>query len=116
MLALATLTKPGPFLPRTHCLGEFWGVREDGRLLAMAGERMKLDGFTEVSGVCSHPDARAQGYAGLLSRHVAARVFARGETPFLHAYASNQGAIRLYERLGFVVRLQVTVTRLSAPA
>ena len=113
MLALATLTKPGPFKTRTHELGGFWGMKENGRLLAMAGERLKLDRFTEVSGVCTHPDARGRGYAGLLSRIVATQIMKRGETPFLHAYASNVAAIRLYEALGFVLRTNVVVTMLS---
>ena len=69
--------------------------------MAMAGERMKPDGFTEVSGVCAHPDHRGRGFAGALMRIVAGRILARGETPFLHAYASNRGAIGLYESLGF---------------
>ena len=102
MLALATLTQPGPFRARTHELSQFWGVRDgDGRLLAMAGERLKLPGMSEVSGVCTHPDARGRGLAALLSRHVASEIVRRGEVPFLHAYADNAGAIRLYEGLGF---------------
>jgi predicted GNAT family acetyltransferase len=113
MLALATLTKPGPFNTRTHELGGFWGVKENGRLLAMAGERMKLDGFTEVSGVCTYPQARGRGYAGLLSRTVATQIQKRGETPILHAFANNTAAIGLYESLGFVLRTPVTVTMLA---
>lgn len=113
MLALATLTAPGPFFARTHRLGAFLGVRRDGRLVAMAGERMKPAGFTEVSGVCTHPDHRGRGYAGALMRRVAAGILARGETPFLHAYAANGGAIALYESLGFGVRREVLMTRLT---
>jgi predicted GNAT family acetyltransferase len=113
MLALATLTKPGPFLPRTHELGQFWGVKENGRLIAMAGERMKLPGFTEVSGVCTHPDFRGRGLAGVLSRVVATHIMNRGETPFLHAYAANRPAISLYESLGFRLRCNVGVTVLT---
>jgi ribosomal protein S18 acetylase RimI-like enzyme len=116
MLELATLTRPGPFLSRTHRLGGFVGIREDGRLIAMAGERMKLPGFTEVSGVCTHPDYRGRGHAGLLSRIVAARVAARGETPFLHAFANNHAAIRLYEQLGFVLRRRMSVVALRREA
>lgn len=113
MLALATLTEPGPFFAKTHQLGDFIGVRRDGRLVAMAGERMKPDGFTEVSGVCTHPDWRGRGYAGGLMRIVAARILARGGTPYLHAYAANTGAIALYETLGFTVRTPVIFTVLA---
>lgn len=109
MLALATLTKPGPFFDKTHRLGDFIGVKRDGRLIAMAGERMKPAGFTEVSGVCTHPDSRGQGLAAGLMRIVTERILARGEQAFLHAYADNAGAIALYERLGFVIRTPVTV-------
>lgn len=113
MLALATLTQPGPFFARTHELGEFVGIRQDGKLAAMAGERMKLTGFTEVSGVCTHPDHRGKGYAEALSRLVAGRILARGETPFLHAYAHNEGAIGLYRRLGFTLRAQMQMNVLG---
>lgn len=116
MLALATLTEPGPFFEKTHRLGDFIGVRQDGRLVAMAGERMKPDGFTEVSGVCTHPDWRGRGYAAGLMRVVTARIVARGETAFLHAYAANTGAIALYESLGFSVRTAITFTVLGAGA
>jgi ribosomal protein S18 acetylase RimI-like enzyme len=110
MLALATLTQPGPFRERTHKLGDFWGIRHDGRLVAMAGERMRVAGLTEVSGVCSHPDARGRGYAGALSHHVSNLILARGETPFLHAWAGNANAIRLYETLGFKLRSEMIIT------
>jgi predicted GNAT family acetyltransferase len=113
MLALATLTRPGPFFSRTHRLGDFVGVKQDGRLLAMAGERMKLNGFTEVSGVCTEPDCRGRGYAGALMSVVAERILARGETPFLHSYAHNTGAIGLYQSLGFGLRREMTMTVLD---
>lgn len=115
MLALATLTEPGPFLANTHLFGGFIGIRIDGRLAAMAGERLKPVGYCEVSGVCTHPDFRGRGLAGLLSRIVANRIAARGETPFLHAYTSNEGAIRLYESLGFRIRTEVSVLVLRRP-
>ncbi|MGN6817314.1 MAG: GNAT family N-acetyltransferase [Sphingomonas sp.] len=101
MYDLAMLTKPGPYAAHTNRLGAFIGVKQDGRLIAMAGERMKMPGLSEVSGVCTHPDHRGRGYAGALMRVVAERMLARGETPWLHAYASNAGAIGLYESLGF---------------
>ncbi len=110
MLALAKLTVPGPFDTETHHLGPFIGIKVDGRLAAMAGERMKLPGYAEVSGVCTHPDFQGRGYAAMLSRVVAQRILDRGETPFLHAYESNVGAIALYQKLGFSIRQRLIVT------
>ena len=115
MLALATLTKPGPFRRGTLRLGGFIGVRRDGRLIAMAGERMKVDGFTELSGVCTHPDFRGQGLAGALSRIVVARILARGEQAFLHAYAEHAATIAFYEGLGFRTRARMIYTVLDGP-
>lgn len=109
MFALATLTQPGPWASHTHRLGGFVGVKSGSRLVAMAGERMKLDGFTEVSGVCTHPDHRGNGYAAALMRAVASRILARGDQAFLHVYPSNAGAIALYEALGFRVRREMAL-------
>lgn len=109
MVALAELTKPGPFTARTPELGTFWGIRIDGRLAAMAGTRLSLTGFTEISGICTHPDFRGRGLASVLFRHVAGYIRARGDTPFLHAYADNHGAIALYRKLGFEILTKVNV-------
>lgn len=114
MLALATLTEPGPFFRRTHQLGGFIGVRQNGKLVAMAGERLKLDGFTEISGVCTHPDWRGRGLASGLITIVAQRILDRGETPFLHAYAANSSAIALYQTLGFRFRAAFIFTALRS--
>lgn len=108
MLALALLTKPGPFRARTHTMGRFIGVRENGRLIAMGGERLVLDGFTEVTALCTHPDFRGRGLGEALLRAVGERIVSEGATPFLHAYASNTGAIALYQRLGLSIRTEVT--------
>jgi predicted GNAT family acetyltransferase len=125
MLALATLTQPGPFLARTHVLGRFRGVKAGagdpggagaGALLAMAGERLRLPGYTEVSGVCTHPAARGRGLARALSMAVAAEIQARGDIAFLHAWKANQAAIHLYESLGFVRRTEVHVAVLERPS
>lgn len=113
MLALATLTRPGPFFARTHQLGAFIGVRVRGQLVAMAGERMRPDGYTEASGVCVHPDHRGQGYAARLLREVTAKILARGEGAFLHSYADNATAIGLYESLGYRRRAEVRFTILA---
>ena len=110
MLALATLTRPGPFFARTHQLGAFIGVRVAGQLVAMAGERMRPDGYTEASGVCVHPDHRGRGYAARLLREVTARILARGDRAFLHSYADNATAIGLYESLGYRGRREVVFT------
>jgi predicted GNAT family acetyltransferase len=117
MLALATATAPGPFYSESHRFGGFVGIRRAGRLVAMAGERMKVDGFTEVSGVCTDPAFRGRGLAGGLMRLVIARILARGETAFLHVYADNAGAIALYRALGFVRRATLcsTVLRTDGP-
>ena len=109
MLALATLTKPGPFTLGALSLGDFWGVKIDGRLAAMAGERMKQPGYSELSGVCSHPDFRGGGLGRLMSVFVSNRIVARGEVPYLHAYASNTNAIGLYESIGFKLRSEMNV-------
>ncbi|MEG3125276.1 GNAT family N-acetyltransferase [Sphingomonas sp. GB1N7] len=113
MMALATLTVPGPFFSHTHRLGDFVGVKLDGRLVAMAGERMKPTGFTEVSAVCTHPDHRGQGYARALMQVVIGRILARGETAFLHVYPDNEGAIGMYEAMGFRFRHAMTYTVLE---
>jgi predicted GNAT family acetyltransferase len=115
MLALATLTEPGPFLARTHAMGTFRGIRIGGRLAAMAGERFRFPGYTEVSGVCTHPDFRGRGFARRLSAAVASRIESRGERPFLHAWKTNRPAISLYESLGFEIRCEVDVKVLERP-
>ena len=101
MAELALATEPGPWGTLTHRYGAFYGIRVDGRLAAMAGERMLLPGLAEVSGVCTWPEFRGQGMAAALIREVVRGFVARGDTPFLHSYAHNTGAIRLYESLGF---------------
>jgi GNAT superfamily N-acetyltransferase len=104
MVELATLTEPGPFRIRTHELGTFFGIFESDRLLAMAGQRMRVPGFVEVSAVCTHPDARGRGYARTLMSTVMKLILDAGETPFLHTYADNHSAIRVYHALGYEKR------------
>ncbi len=115
MLALATLTRPGPFLARTHELGGFVGIRAGGRLVAMTGTRLRVDGHVEVSAVCTHPDHRGAGHAARLIATVAAAIMAAGDQPFLHTFAHNVGAIGLYERLGFRIRRRPVAVMLTPP-
>jgi ribosomal protein S18 acetylase RimI-like enzyme len=112
MLDLAAATKPGPFDRRTILLGDYVGMwRDDGVLLAMAGERLRLGdaGFVELSAICTRPEARGRGLAASLTHHLARRALARGETPFLHVFPDNQAALALYQRLGFRTRTTLFV-------
>jgi predicted GNAT family acetyltransferase len=104
MLALTKLTKPGPFNSRTHEMGDYIGIRNAGILAAMAGERLRIPGHTEISAVCTHPDHLGHGYATLLIKTLMERICSRGEMPFLHVRPKNVRAIQLYERLGFSTR------------
>ena len=113
MLHLVELTKPGPFSAGAIALGTYLGIRYAGKLIAMAGERMRFDGFTEISAVCTHPGYRGCGYASSLVCALVRQIIARGETPFLHLYSDNRTAAALYTKLGFTPqrRLIVTVLR-----
>ncbi len=113
MMRLVELTEPGPFAPRTIALGFYIGIRSAGALIAMAGERMKFDGFTEISAVCTHPAHRGRGHASLLVRTLMRQILERGETPFLHVYSDNVHAAALYEKLGFAHRRSIGVTVLK---
>ncbi len=113
MAALADHAKPGPWGSTTHRYGPFFGIREAGRLLAMAGQRILVPGMAEVSGVATWADCRGRGLARALIGHVMREMVARGETPFLHSYADNAGAIALYETLGFRIRREVHVLVLA---
>lgn len=116
MMALVELTRPGPFGPRTLELGTYLGVRDGNRLVAMAGERMGLDGFTEISAVCTHPDHRGRGHARALMTALIRAVTTRGEVPFLHCLSDNASAIGLYHELGFTLRTRVHFTLLRRQA
>jgi ribosomal protein S18 acetylase RimI-like enzyme len=112
-MALTDLTKPGPFSARTHELGTFLGIRIDGRLVAMAGERMKPANYTEITAVCVHPSHRGRGYGQILLAAISRQILARGEIPFLHVFSSNDSAIALYRRQGMEIRRRLHVTVLQ---
>ncbi len=115
MLALVKRTQPGPFLPRTIELGTYLGIRRDGNLIAMAGERLHPPGWTEISAVCTDTAYRGQGLASRLVQAVTHGIRSRAETPFLHAAADNANAIRLYEALGFRLRRTLTFQAVRVP-
>ncbi len=115
MLALTKLTEPGPFFARTHMMGRYAGLREDGRLAAMAGERLRMTGATEISAVCTHPDFQGRGFGRTVMEAMIAHVQDGGGQPFLHVKNEN-GAKRLYEKLGFRVRREMRLTVFTARA
>src|ERR1700722_4365922 len=116
MLALVPQTEPGPFLARTIELGDYLGIRRDGALIAMAGERFHVDGWTEISAVCTKPEHRGEGLASRLVGSLIPGIHRRSEGAFLHAMSTNTGAIRLYESLGFRVRQHATLTVVTREA
>jgi GNAT superfamily N-acetyltransferase len=103
MIALTRLTKPGPFGKRTIDFGDYFGIFNNDRLVAMTGQRLHIENYTEISAVCTHPDHLGKGYAALLIRHQLQHIMEQGQHPFLHVRADNERAITLYERLGFTI-------------
>jgi ribosomal protein S18 acetylase RimI-like enzyme len=116
MLDLVARTEPGPFRPRTIEMGTYLGIHEDGKLVGMAGERMRPAGWTEISAVCTDEDYRGRGLATRLVLAVVAGIRARGDVPFLHATATNTNAIRLYRALGFELVKHTTFRVATTPA
>ena len=107
MLALTALTKPGPFYQNTNEFGNYVGIFQDNQLVAMAGERLHLKDYTEISAVCTHPKYTGMGLGSLLVAYLANKIFEKGQKPFLHVRKDNVGAIRVYEKVGFVVRKEM---------
>jgi predicted GNAT family acetyltransferase len=115
MLALVEITKPGPFRNRTHELGQYYGIRVDGRLVAMAGERLSPVGYTEISAVCTHPDYRGRGYGRDLVETLVRNISDRGDVPILHVEKDNRAA-SLYEKIGFSIRQTIHLVGLRKPS
>lgn len=110
MVELTEICKPGPFEVKTRLMGSFRGLFDDGRLIAMSGERMRTADFTEISAVCTHPDYRGRGYAKQFVSQGGNEIIATGKTPFLHSFADNATAISTYEKLGFQPARMMTFT------
>jgi ribosomal protein S18 acetylase RimI-like enzyme len=113
MYTLINSIQPGYYHPDTPQLGDYCGIRRDGRLIAMAGERMRITGFSELSAICTHPDFTGHGYAQQLMAWLCRRQHAAGITSFLHVSLANQRALRLYIHLGFRHRREIVFTRLQ---
>ena len=113
MLDLAHKTKPGPLGARTHELGAFIGIRREGKLVAMAGERFRLSAHTEISAVAVDPSQRGHGFGRALTSMLAAGIRARGKTPMLHVFSDNTAALKLYQSIGFVTRAELTIVWLA---
>lgn len=113
MVALTTLAFPGYFRIRTIQMGQYYGVRVDGQLIAMGGERLALDGFTEISAVCTHPDHRGKGYAQSIMWQLARNHRRDGQISWLHVGAANRYAIQLYQTMGFQIARSVTLHQVS---
>jgi ribosomal protein S18 acetylase RimI-like enzyme len=116
MIALTQLTNPGPFYSRTIEFGNYTGIFEADRLIAMAGYRLQASPFIEISAVCTHPDHLGKGYAATLILHLAGLIRSNAGIPFLHSRTDNERAIKLYERLGFVNRRQMTINIIRSMA
>lgn len=116
MVAIVERNQPGPFRPRTYELGRYIGIRREGRLVAMAGERLHPTGWTEISAVAVDEDHRRRGLASRLVLDVAFHIQQRGDRAMMHAAASNTGAIAAYERLGFTLRRVNRFAAVRTPA
>ncbi len=114
MVALTDIAFPGFFRPGTCEMGEYFGLRSGGQLVSMGGERLMLEGYSEISGICTHPDHRGRGYAARVVSHLVRKHSAEGLVSWLHVVASNTHAIGLYESLGFQIVRQVVLTRITA--
>lgn len=113
LFELVNLVQPGYFKANTFLLGNYYGIFSNKKLVSIAGERMKMNNFTEVSAIITHPDHTGKGYAKQLTSHVVNNIFDEGKIPFLHVVETNLGAIKLYEKLGFVTRRKMSFWNIS---
>jgi ribosomal protein S18 acetylase RimI-like enzyme len=107
MIALTAMTKPGPFMQRTIEFGNYHGIFVNRKLVAMGGERMHINNYTEISAICTHPDFQGQGFGAAITHFLAKSVIRKGQTPFLHARVDNNKAMDVYRRQGFEMRKKI---------
>jgi predicted GNAT family acetyltransferase len=112
-LGLIKIVYPEYFKSKTADLGNYYGIFEHNQLVAITGERMQMDAFTEVSAVITHPEHTGKGYAKQLVAHAANAIFEQNKTPFLHVAKANIGAVKLYEKLGFKTRREISIWNIS---
>ena len=115
LIDLTKLVYPEYFKSKTNTLGTYFGVYREGKLVAVAGERMQTSNFIEISAVITHPDYTGNGYAKQLITYTANHIFNKNKTPFLHVDETNLGPIALYKKLGFVVRRKLNFWKISTP-
>jgi len=108
LFRLVNLVQPGFFKSKTSALGSYFGIFKNKKLVAVTGERMKMNSFTEISAVVTHPDHTGKGYAGTLIAYTAGKIFSENKLPYLHVAETNIGAIKLYEKLGFTTRRKIS--------
>jgi len=113
MVALTTLAFPGFFRSRTCEMGTYYGIRSEGQLIAMGGERLTINGYPEISGICTHPAHRGKGYAAAIMWQLARDHRRDGLISWLHVSATNSRAIELYERMGFREVRTIMLHRIS---
>jgi GNAT superfamily N-acetyltransferase len=113
LLRLVKIVYPEYFKQKTASLGDYFGIYKNNQLVAITGERMRMDGFIEVSAVITHPDHTGKGYAKQLVTHVVNAIFDKNNTPFLHVSEANFGAIKLYEKLGFRTRRKISIWNIT---
>lgn len=110
---LVNLVQPGFFKRNTSLLGDYFGIKKEGELVAVAGERFKMTGFSELSAVCTHPEHTGKGYAQQLLEVLCNKNLEEGDIPFLHVADTNERAIKIYERLGFRKRMDLPLVKVK---
>ncbi len=113
LLGLVKIVYPEYFKQKTASLGDYFGIYKNNQLVSITGERMRMDGFIEVSAVITHPDHTGKGYAKQLVTHVVNAILDKNNTPFLHVSEANFGAIQLYEKLGFRTRRKISIWNIT---